>query len=70
MIKHSKTLALLAPGLLLAGCNMAPHYVRPDLPVAPSVSSGIGQGRIHRPRLRTPRRWPGRTISPMRACAR
>lgn len=44
MIKHSKTLALLAPGLLLAGCNMAPHYVRPDLPVAPSVSSGIGQG--------------------------
>jgi multidrug efflux system outer membrane protein len=22
---------------------MAPHYVRPDLPVAPSVSSGIGQ---------------------------
>jgi multidrug efflux system outer membrane protein len=44
MIKHSKTLALLALGLLLAGCNMAPHYVRPDLPVAPSVSSGIGQG--------------------------
>ncbi|WP_260928161.1 efflux transporter outer membrane subunit [Novosphingobium sp. 9] len=39
----TRTAALLAPGLLLAGCNMAPKYVRPDLPVpaTPAVVSGV-----------------------------
>ena len=40
-----KRFTLLASSMLasiaVAGCNMAPHYVRPDLPVAPAVSSGI-----------------------------
>ena len=29
-----------AAGLTLAGCNLAPKYVRPDLPVAPATPSG------------------------------
>lgn len=39
----SQYISTLALGLLLAGCNMAPHYVRPDLPVAPTPPGGVGQ---------------------------
>ena len=31
-----KTALTFAAGLTLAGCNLAPKYVRPELPVAPS----------------------------------
>ena len=35
-----KTALTFAAGLTLAGCNLAPKYVRPDLPVAPATPSG------------------------------
>lgn len=34
-----RSIALMT-GLLLAGCNMAPHYVRPAMPVAPTLPQG------------------------------
>ena len=37
----SRKIALtFAAGLTLAGCNLAPKYVRPELPVAPSTPTG------------------------------
>ncbi|KQO07828.1 efflux transporter outer membrane subunit [Sphingomonas sp. Leaf242] len=35
-----KTALTFAAGLTLAGCNLAPKYVRPELPVAPSGPTG------------------------------
>jgi multidrug efflux system outer membrane protein len=35
-----KLALVLAAGLTLAGCDMAPKYVRPGLPVAPALPSG------------------------------
>lgn len=35
-------LSLLTPALLLAGCNMAPRYVRPAPAVPPALPQGEG----------------------------
>lgn len=39
---------LMAGGTLMAlgACNMAPHYVRPDLPVAPALPQGTSYPRL------------------------
>ena len=36
----SRTALTFAAGLTLAGCNLAPKYVRPELPVAASGPTG------------------------------
>jgi multidrug efflux system outer membrane protein len=39
-----KTALILATGSMLAGCNLAPHYVRPALPVPPASPTGEAYG--------------------------
>jgi len=44
MQSFRKALALLTPGLLLTGCNMAPHMPRPALPVPPDAQALVAAG--------------------------
>ena len=39
-MNHLRSIVPLAAGIALAGCNMAPHYERPALPVPAVVSDG------------------------------
>ncbi|MBB3980527.1 multidrug efflux system outer membrane protein [Sphingobium fontiphilum] len=43
-MKKMRALTATSLALVLAACNMAPKYVRPDLPVAPAIPAGPGEG--------------------------
>ena len=42
-MRNVKALAAPALALALAACNMAPKYVRPDLPVPPASPSNAAE---------------------------
>jgi hypothetical protein len=61
------TMAAAAVTALLAGCNLAPAYRTPDLPVPETVSGNAVPARPARQRCNRPRRCNGCS---RRSCAR